>query len=331
MVKTINRGIQKFRHKRDTAIRALSVAVASLGLVVALAPGAAGAWQSPSNVIYNNIPNQVPGNVPSIGFEATSTSEFGGQMQFDGNQRKDPTVTVLMSSWACKSGTWNGGNCITNPGSTFTHPVTLNIYNVNDDDSPGSLVKTVTQTFTMPYRPTADDGTNCNAGNSSAGEWWDGHKCNNGKAFPISFDLDGVTLPDDAIVSVAYNTSDYGTHPLGDATACHATPQGCPYDSLNVGTNPTPSVGDPEPDADSAYLNSSWGGAYCDNGTSGTGSFRLDSGCWTGYLPAIKVAASGNQSHHHYPKHHHRGDHDGDDNHHNQFNGWHGFYGLKHD
>lgn len=34
------------------------------------------------------------------------------------------------------------------------------------------------------------------------------------------------------------------------------------------------------------------GGAYCDNGVGGTGSFRLDEGCWTGYLPAIKVEAN---------------------------------------
>jgi hypothetical protein len=50
-----------------------------------------------------------------------------------------------------------------------------------------------------------------------------------------------------------------------------------------VGTDPQPA---------DAYLNSSFGGAYCDGGTGGTGSFRLDAPCWTGFQPAIEVAAS---------------------------------------
>lgn len=329
----INKRAQRLRTGAKTTISLLSVTLASLGLVVAMAPGIANAsdWGSHQAVIYNNIPKHLPGNVASIGFEATSTSEFGGQMKFSGKQRENPKVTVLMSSWACKSGTWNNDNCITNPGSTFTHPVTLNVYKVKNDDSPGKLIKSVTETFTMPYRPTADDGTNCNAANGTAGEWWDGHDCNNGKAFPISFDLHGVTLPDDAIISVAYNTSDHGANPLGDATACHATAQGCPYDSLNVGTNPKPSVGKAEPSKNDAYLSSTWNGAYCDDGASGTGTFRLDSGCWTGYLPAIEVAANGSGGHDHgydsdHDDHHY---HQGDKDHHNKYSGKHGFYSLK--
>ncbi|HVX47914.1 MAG TPA: hypothetical protein VHA05_00970 [Candidatus Saccharimonadales bacterium] len=333
----INKRAQKLKTKTKESISLLSAMVATLGLVVAVAPGAATAMYpshySPTSTIYDNIPNHVPGNVPSVGFEATSTSEFGSQIKFSGNQRKNPTVTVLMSSWACKSGSWDKDNCITNPGSTFNHPVTLNVYNVNNDDSPGSLIESVTKTFTMPYRPTADDGTNCNTANGTAGEWWDGHQCNNGKTFPVSFDLKGTTLPDDAIVTVAYNTSDYGAHPLGDATACHATPQGCPYDSLNVGTNPTPSVGTSEPSANDAYVSSTWGGAYCDNGASGTGSLRLDAGCWTGYLPAIKVAAANGKGRHgHYPQYPRHDDHryhHGDKDHHDRYGGFRGFYGLK--
>jgi hypothetical protein len=30
---------------------------------------------------------------------------------------------------------------------------------------------------------------------------------------------------------------------------------------------------------------------YCDGGTGGTGTFRLDAGCWTGYQPAFQVKA----------------------------------------
>lgn len=327
----ISHGFKKLKTRSKATLLILSAGVLSVGSA-GLVPAVAGAWGGPQqDVVYNNIPDPTPGNVPSVGFEATSASEFGSQVQLDGTARKDPKVTVLMSSWACKSGTWNGGNCITNPGSTFTHPITLNVYEVGANDSVGSLIKTDTETFTMPYRPTADDGTNCNGAN--AGKWWDGHNCYSGKAFDISFNLDNVTLPDNVIIGVAYDTSDYGAHPLGDATACHATPQGCPYDSLNVGTNPSPSVGTSEPDSDSAYYNTTFAGFYGDNGAGGTGTFRLDSGNWTGYLPAFKVEASGNQGHHGNHRHHHhdRHDHDGDnDDSHNKYDSYKGFYQLHH-
>lgn len=282
-------GARRIRTRTATAFSAFAVMALGIGSLAGIFPGMASA--ASANVVYNNIPNPKPSNVPSIGYEATSTSEFGGQAKLDGTERSNPKVTVLMSSWACKSGTWNDKNCITNPGSKFNHPVTLNIYNVNGDDSPGALIASETKTFDMPYRPTADDGTHCNTDNGTAGEWWDGTSCNNGKAFKISFKLSGVTLPDNVIVGVAYNTSHYGYSPIG-TKACNSTPQGCPYDSLNVGTAPSPSVGTAEPSANDAYLNSTWSGAYCDNGSAGTGSFRLDSGCWTGFLPAFEIKAS---------------------------------------
>jgi hypothetical protein len=39
-----------------------------------------------------------------------------------------------------------------------------------------------------------------------------------------------------------------------------------------------------------AYLN---GGSYpyCDHGAGGTGTFRLDAGCWGGYQPSFEVKA----------------------------------------
>ena len=102
-------------------------------------------------------------------------------------------------------------------------------------------------------------------------------------------------LPSDVIVSVAYNTSDYGANPYGTGTACHTGGDQCGYDSLNVAvtpdTNSTLAVGS-DPVADSAYLSSTWGGAYCDNGSSGTGTFRLDSGCWTGEQPEISLSTT---------------------------------------
>jgi hypothetical protein len=86
-----------------------------------------------------------------------------------------------------------------------------------------------------------------------------------------------VTLPDQVIVSVMYNTSDWGYQPIGYGAPCHSRSGGCGYDSLNVAVVNAPFVGtDPLPD--SAYLSSFWTGAYC-SGTA-LGIFRLDSGCW---------------------------------------------------
>jgi hypothetical protein len=259
-------------------------AVALVAVVAACVAASAGAGTS--TTVYDNIPSPQPGNVPSMAFEATSTSEFGGAVQLAGTQRQNPTITVLMSSWGCQSGNWYSGDCVTTPGSTFAEPITLNLYDLNPDGSVGSLITTSTQTFNIPYRPSADP-TDC-----TAGTWYSAadDACYNGYAAPISFTLTGLTLPDQFIVSVAYNTTHYGYSPYGEATACYTSSGGCGYDSLNVGLAPGPTVGT-APRPDDAYVNSTWGGAYCDSGTSGTGTFRLDSGCWTGYQPAIRVEA----------------------------------------
>jgi hypothetical protein len=49
-----------------------------------------------------------------------------------------------------------------------------------------------------------------------------------------------VTLPKTFVFGIAYNTSDYGSVPYGDATACHSSTEGCGYDSLNVGLSYDP-------------------------------------------------------------------------------------------
>ena len=272
--------IRKTRAKASLVSIGVVTAISSLAL--SIAPAAA----VNTNTVYDNIPSPTPGNVDSWGFEADAVSEFGGQVQLAGSSRTDPQVTVLMSSWGCQSGHWNTGDCATTPKATFSEPVTLKIYNVSSDNTPGSLVTSKTSTFNIPYRPSADPA----CGN---GKWTPdgGTNCFNGYATPISFNLTGTTLPDKFIVSVAYNTTHYGSDPKGESAACFSSAGGCGYDSLNVGLNYPPTTGT-VPNPDDAYQNSSYGGAYCDGGTSGTGTFRLDAGCWTGYQIAVKVAAA---------------------------------------
>lgn len=228
-----------------------------------------------NSVIYSNIAS-FPSNVPSLGVEAYSMPEIGSQIQLVGTNRTNPRVTILMSSWACQEGSWYESTCATSIDATFTHPITLNVYNVGIDNAPGTLITSVTQTFTMPYRPSTDI-TNC-----TGGRWFDGTACFNGKAFVIMFNLSGVNLPERVIVGVAYNTTHHGYAPVGGT--------GGPYDSLNVGLTGNPTVGNVLPTANDLYQNSSHGGFYCDNGlVGGTGTFRLDAGCWTGYMPGIMV------------------------------------------
>jgi uncharacterized protein YdhG (YjbR/CyaY superfamily) len=190
-----------------------------------------------------------------------------------------------MSSSGCESGTWNAGTCVTTPGATFSHAITLNIYAVGINNVPGELLATKTQTFNIPYRPSASavcgDGRWSLDGTSST--------CFNGFATPISFYLTGFTMPSNVIISVAFNTTRSGVSPMG-TTICSSTTAGCGYDYLNVGVETSLTVG-LIPFPNDAYLKSTWSGAYCDNGFSGTGLFRLDAGCWGGYQPSFKIEA----------------------------------------
>ncbi|HEY6567865.1 MAG TPA: hypothetical protein VI341_10155, partial [Actinomycetota bacterium] len=55
---------------------------------------------------FNSLPAQFPGNVPSVGFEATQTDAFGDQIRLAPGGKKLKKVVVAMSSWACEEGSW---------------------------------------------------------------------------------------------------------------------------------------------------------------------------------------------------------------------------------
>lgn len=261
--------------------------------VLAITAGAASATIT-YTPIYKNILSPLPGNVPSQAFEATSTSEFGGQVAVSGASKDNTKVSVAMSSWACQSGNAVDGNCVKLNTETFPEPVTLKIYLAEADGSVGPKIAQVTQTFHMPYRPTTsamcrakgekeqEEDPALHNEETALGGW--GTQCFHGKLFKITFALKGVYLSNEnnVIISASYNTSDYGAQPTG-CTGANA----CPYDSLNVGVTGTPTVGS-LPLPNDAYLSSLWGGAYCPSNQS-TGPFRLDPGCWTGYQPEFEV------------------------------------------
>ncbi len=228
-----------------------------------------------ASTVFDNLYHiTTPYNVPSIGYEATQTSEFGGIVTLAGTDRKAESASFTMSDWAAKSQWATVGDA-----TGFDHAVTLNIYGVNSNPAsllPGALLSSVTKTFHMLWRPEYDN---------IDGSWGAGH--NHGLAFDIKFDLSttGLTLPNTFIYGLAYNTADYGANP---------THVSGPYNSLNFGiadgvTEPLTIGSYTAPDA--VYFNSATSGQYADAGVGGVGIFRKDATTWTGFQPLSKFNA----------------------------------------
>jgi PKD domain len=179
----------------------------------------------------------LPPNIVSGGFQATALNSLGDRVALQaGSPRTLDSITIAMSSWACETGAWNAA-CASTVGSSFNHPLTLKIFS-----STGAELSSVTQAFTIPFRPSADP----TCVGADVGKWKgsDGI-CYNGFATKITFDLTAsrVTLPsDDFSYVLSYNTNTQGPAPIGSSG---------PYDSLNVGFYPSttaPSIGtDPDP------------------------------------------------------------------------------------
>lgn len=242
-------------------------------VVMVMVLGVSGA-HAQGTPVFNNLPDTLPGNVASLGFQAVATREIGDEIVLqEGTPRRAGFAAVLMSSWSLHS------NYPAMPAAGYEHPITLNIY----EDAVAALAhapaQSITQTFTIPWRPAAD--ASCSNGNWKSAV--DG-LCYSGLAFEVVFDLRGLNfdLPSQFIYSVEYNTQLSGYQPLGIPG---------PYNSLNVGFSPqsSPSAGE-DVDADVVYWNTTIAGWYSDGGALGSGSFRADTG-WTGFPIGVKFSA----------------------------------------
>jgi hypothetical protein len=242
--------------------------------------GSAGA--APAPTVYDATPNPLPPNLASLGFEATSTSEFGDYVHLAGSSRTLKTATVTMSDWALYSDYSSNPDYMSNNVS-WTHPLTLNIYSnhLGGNGAPDTLLATNTQVATIPWRPAADStcpgGTAWRASDSN---------CYNGLAFNVTFDLSGLNtvLPNDVIVTMAYNTADYGASPIHQAG---------PYNSLNVGipSGQLATVGTDD-SANNVFWNTSFAGFYTDGGASGVGFLRLDTNWSPNGTVAFQITAA---------------------------------------
>jgi hypothetical protein len=242
---------------------------------LALLAGPAAAATPPA---FNSIPSTLPGNVASIGFEATGTSEFGDYIVLGGAVRSRAAlpVTVVMSSWACQSDESDGPVCTTTPGATFAQPLTLAIYSVvhpvGGIPTAGPVLLQIQHTFQIPYRPSYDPSGTC-----ASPKWkaTDGG-CYSGMATPVTFTLPGGdNLPDELIWTIAFDTGSSGYNPTGDPKK--------PYNSLNVSaqTDIAPSPGS-EGDPDGLFINSRDASNYGSGASVNTFGFTTG---WTANKP----------------------------------------------
>ena len=154
------------------------VAIAALTAVMSLL--AASSASAATSTVYSNVPATLPGNLPSLGFQATGSSEFGGEVSLAGTGRKVKSVRFALSSWGCQSGTWNAGTCLTKPAdgpTKFPVAITVTLYEVGPGNEVGDPITSATKTYSVPYRPSAND-RKC-----SGGQWYKGStgNCFNGK------------------------------------------------------------------------------------------------------------------------------------------------------
>lgn len=227
-----------------------------------------GASVGSASTIYNSIESPLAGSYPSLGYQATQTAEFGDRVSFGGTARELTSVTVTMVNWA-KYEDYNAGGQYYDQGqwagSGFTHHLTFNIYAAGSGNSHGGLIASITQPTFIEYRPTG----------------WSF----NGYAQNVSFDFSSlnVTLPDDVVWGVAYNTQTWGASPLGING---------PYNSLNVGLNTAVGGGltAGSTDLDALFWSTSTAAWYADNGAAGVGIFRQDTE-WAGYNPMVQFNA----------------------------------------
>jgi hypothetical protein len=222
--------------KTRTKVNRLLLGLLAVGTVATLAAPPAGASPSASGggsgqAGYNAIPSKLSGNVPSTGFEATATDEFGDEVELGGTGRSLQSMSVVLSSWGCEAGTWNGGDCVTSPGATFDVPMTFTVYE-DVEGAPGRVLAEKMATFSVQYRPSASN-SQC-----TGGRWYNtkDRTCYNGLPQTVKVSFDGEPLTDSVIWSVAYNTTHSGGSPVGESAACYSEPGGCGYDSLNVGS-----------------------------------------------------------------------------------------------
>jgi hypothetical protein len=138
------------------------------------------------------------------------------------------------------------------------------------DSTGATLLATSTQTFAIPYRPSASP--KCTG--EDAGKWYSPSQktCFNGFYNEVTFSFSSTRLPNTVVYGIEYNTRDFGPAPTGVAG---------PSDSLNIALVNEPGDVTSGSDTNPGTL---W--------EEHSGSAFAPTAEWAPYVPAVQFKAS---------------------------------------
>jgi len=184
-----------------------------------------------TSVVYDSIVSPSPADWWNQAFSELNTSfgpaAIGNAVTLASSTAPLNNVVVLVDNWACEVGNGNGPDCVTadttGPDSTF--PVTMTFTIFKPGSTPGTVgtaITSDTQTFNIPFRPSADT-VNCAAGkatwatgyNTDGSQWYDAatKTCNWGQISPVTFNdfsPAGEVLPSNVIYGISYTPNSQG-------------------------------------------------------------------------------------------------------------------------
>ena len=223
-------------------------------------------------VVFNQIPATLDLSYTSYSFSANHSRAIGNYVQLDGTERYLNAVTVTMVTWAQQSEYLSSTYADYSNAAGWNHYVELVLYAVDNTGSSPVLnyVAGSGANVLIPWRPTVVPPGYPETGTSPYPD--------EGFAFNLNFQFDGtVQLPDQLVVSVNYDTQNYGYDPM-------LVPG--PFNKLNVAADSSiqPTVGTDL--SSNVYVSQISGSDYAStlNGNSG------------GAAPMFKVEASATAS-----------------------------------
>jgi hypothetical protein len=172
-----------------------------------------------SQVVYDSFVNPMPSSTPSEAFsqlavDMNGPASVGNAVTLASAGKTLSSAVVALNNWACQVGNGNYLPCTTTvPGSTYPATMTFNVY--DPSVSLTSPVATDTQTFAIPYRPSAD-AAHCGA---TSPEWYDAASstCHSGQTTTVTFNSftgSNLVLPSNVVYEISYTpTSNLLTDP----------------------------------------------------------------------------------------------------------------------
>lgn len=196
-----------------------------------------------SQVVYNSIVDPQNPDTWGLSFGGTNATAFGNSINLASTSSILKNVIVSFVSEACQTGA--GLTCVTTPGATFvSNPITLTLY---DPSNNMAVIGFVTNSFTMPYRPSAAGASDPHCGATSGlnwanypntgSQWYDPitNNCYYGIKYAATFDFTSanLTLPTNVVYGISYNATSGPTSSLNVEMSNEAT-------DVTVGSNANP-------------------------------------------------------------------------------------------